>query len=145
MGFVSSSSVQYAYKLIIDHFEEDEPSGSSTQGGRTINEDGNEQHEPYNEVQEDNRDDEEDTSDQGTDGHVTKPPSMHQPFDQRNGNNCCTALTNPEISACLMKQKLYILEKQGVSCLLGTVNLNGSTFARRGFKFFVTTVSRHQA
>ena len=37
---------QYAYTLIMDHFEEDEPSGSSTQGGRAIYEDGNEQHEP---------------------------------------------------------------------------------------------------
>ena len=60
------------------------------QGGRTINEDGNEQHEPYNEVQVDNRDDEEDMSNQGTEGHVTKPPSMHQPLYQKNGN-CCKA------------------------------------------------------
>ena len=49
MDFVSSS-YSMPYKLIIDHFEEDEPLGSSTQGGRTINEDGIDQHEPYNEV-----------------------------------------------------------------------------------------------
>ena len=83
-------------------------------------------------------------SDQGTERHVTKPSSMHQPLDQGNGNSCkapcCTPLINPEISACLIKQKLYSLAKQGVPCLLGIVNLNGPTFVRQGLKFFVTTV-----
>ena len=41
----------------------------------------------HNEVQEDNRDDEEDMSDQGTEGHVIKPPNIHQPLDQGNGNS----------------------------------------------------------
>ena len=72
----------------------------------TNNEEGNEQHEPY-EVQ-NNRDDEDDMSDQGTEGHVTEQPSMHQPLDQGNGNSCraphCTAsIINKPRDKCMLK------------------------------------------
>ena len=131
----------------MDHFEEDEPSGSSTQGGRTINEDGNEQHEPYNEVQEDNRDDEEDMSDQGTEGHVIKPPNIHQPLDQGNGNSCkapcCTAsIINQPRDKCLLN-KIKTMQSGKPRCFLSSwsIQFKWIHFCRQDLKFFVTTVS----
>ena len=48
-------------------------------------------------------------SDQGTEGHVTEPPSIHQPLDQGNGDSCktpcCTAsIINQPRDKCLLNK-----------------------------------------
>ena len=81
-------------------------------------------------------------SNQGTEEHITKPPSMHQPSDQWNGNSCkapccTTSIINQPRDKCLLN-KTKTIQSGKARCFLSSCysQFKWIHFCQTRLKFF---------